>query len=231
MKRVGLLVVFVIASVFAFAQQEMEVELEGFNKIKLFGSLAIEAKQGDKNHVKFISDKIPLSEIDFAVEDSTLSIKLTSKLFKEEKVYVELVYQHVDEMVLNASAEMELNTTVNQPRFLATVSSGSELRFRCDVDNLELNAYQGAQIVTKGATNEATVFANTGGIVSATELTTKKADVKFNTGGRGELTVEEQLKARVTMGSHFSYFGLPEKEDIKTSLGGNISAWDKEKKE
>lgn len=231
MKRVVLLLGFILFSIVTYAQQEMEVELEGFNKIKVFGSLDIKATNGDKNQVKFISDKIPLSEIDFAIEDSTLSIKLTSKLFKDEKIYAELIYQNIDEVVLNASAEMEIGTLVEQPEFLATVSSGSELRFKCAVEHLELNAYQGAQIVTKGNASEVIVFANTGGIVSATDLITKRADVKFNTGGRGELTVKQELKARVTMGSHFSYFGLPPNEDLKTSLGGDISAWDKEKEE
>ena len=228
MKRTGLLIVFIMSSVLLYGQQEMEVELEAFNKIKIFGSLEVQAKEGKQAHIKFISDKIPLSEVDFSIEDSTLSIKLTAKLFKDEKMYAELVYPALEEITLNASAKMEIDGMIVQPVFVATVSSGSELRFKCNVDHIELNAYQGAQIVTKGEAKEVNAFANTGGIISATELIAKKADVKFNTGGRGELTVENELKARVTIGSHFSYFGSPEKQDIKSSLGGNISAWDAE---
>jgi hypothetical protein len=228
MKNIGVLVVFILSSVFVYGQQEMEVELEAFNKVKIFGSVEVQAKQGEEGHIKFISNKIPLSDIDFSVEDSTLSIKLTAKLFKDEKIYAELVYPGLEEVTLNASAEMEIAGIIVQPAFNATVSSGSELQFKCDVDYVELNAYQGAHIMTKGQAKEVVAFANTGGIISATELVTQKADVKFNTGGKGELTVEEELKARVTMGSHFSYFGRPDKLDVKSSLGGNISAWDAE---
>lgn len=229
MRTLGLGIVMILFSLSVMGQQEKEWYPEAFNRIKLFGNIQIEATQADSNKVKFISDRIPLSELSYAVEDSTLSIKLTSKLFKDDKIYIELSYEHLKEVVLNASARMEIVSRIQQPAFIATVSTGGEVHFKADVEDMELNAYQGGQIVTKGTAQNLEAYANTGGILSATELKVKKADVKFNTGGKGEITVKDELKARVTMGSHLSYFGVPAKLDVKATLGGNISAWDEEK--
>jgi hypothetical protein len=82
--------------------------------------------------------------------------------------------------------------------------------------------------LVEGETDTLEGYANTGGILTGTDLICQKADIKMNTGGKGEITVKNELEANINTGSDFSYFGTPEVKDVSTALGGSVSAWDEE---
>jgi len=206
-------------------------ELKDFNSIRLAGQITAFLIPGDENKIYIESKDVEVEKINTSVEDNELTVKLLSHLFKNPTVYVEITFKELEEIKAMADAEVNFKKPVVQNKFQIKSTSGANIELKTDTRKLSLDAFQGGQVVIKGKTDSLEAYINTGGILSGTDLVCQRAEVKVNTGGKAEITVKEMLEASVNTGANFSYYGTPPVENVSKSLGGTISAWDKNKKE
>ena len=181
---------------------------------------------GETPKIKIESKDLDPDNITTKVEDEELIIRMKKSLFQDREVFVTVYFQSISEITSLADAEIQFEDPVIQDQFKIKATSGSHIKMALQTKKLEIEAYQGGQAQLKGKTDTLDAYVNTGGILSATDLTVQRAKLKLNTGGKGEITVEKSLRARVNTGANFSYYGKPEITDTNTSLGGTISAWD-----
>jgi hypothetical protein len=227
-KRLFLGTMLLVVPVLLHAQEIADRKFDDFDEIRIFGNFSVVMEPGTENNVHIESKDVSLDEIETELEGKELKIKMTSKLFKDPDVFIRVTYQSLESITTLADAEVEFKKPIVQDVFNIKATSGSHIMLEANCKNIEVKAYQGGQVQIKGKTEQFDGYINTGGILSGTDLVCKKVNVKLNTGGKGELTVKEELEARVNTGSDFSYYGTPESKKVSTSLGGNISAWDEE---
>jgi len=214
----------------SYSQDIEDRKVEEFNEIRVFGKLKVLMVPGTENNVHIESKNVNLDEIDTEVEEKELKIKMTSKLLKSERpdVFIRVTYNNLKGITALADAEVEFDKPIVQDSFRIKATSGTNVTLTLDTRFLEIRAYQGGKVLVEGETDTLEGYANTGGILTGTDLICQKADIKMNTGGKGEITVKKELEAKINTGSDFSYFGTPEVKDVSTALGGNVSAWDEE---
>lgn len=227
LKKKFLLFILILIPFYTTAQGIEERIVEDYSKLKIFGNVKASLVVGDEPKVVIETEGIDPDIIKTEVKDNELQVRVRKGLFKEgKKVFVKIHFQDLDKLTTSADADVSIEKPIIQPVFKLKARSGSHVKMAIESEKLEVKAYQGGQGQIKGETDTLDAYVNTGGILSATDLIVKKADVKMNTGGKGEITVKENLKARINTGADFSYFGKPEIKDANTSLGGTISAWD-----
>jgi len=230
LKKNLILLVFILLPFYITAQGFQEREVEAFSELKIFGNIKASLKIGEPK-VRIETEGIDPDIIKTEVKDGELHVRLRKGLFKkDEKIFVEIYFQDLDALTTLADADVQVEKPIIQPVFKLKATSGSHVKMAIESENFEIKAYQGGQGEIIGETDTLNAYVNTGGILSATDLIVQRANVKMNTGGKGEITVKEKIKARINTGSDFSYFGKPDNKDINTFLGGTVSAWDEEKK-
>lgn len=226
MKTIKLIFLLTILSLHGYSQNMEERKTEAFDKIDIFGNIKVEMRAGQGNTIQVKSENIPLNELESTVKNGKLNLKIKSNLFKDEFVHVSVYYTDLNEIYANGSAEIKILDTLKTKNINITSTTGARVILKVDADTLNLNAYQGAQIEIKGNATYMNSFVNNGGILSATDLISEDVKIKMNTRGKAEITVSKKLSAQINTGAKLSYFGMPETEDIKTSLGGKVSKWD-----
>ena len=200
--------------------------INDFNKLEVWGNFKIELAQADSNAVIIDSKIVPSDEIVSEIKNGVLKIRTKSSLFKETTINIKINYKSIVQIKSNASAELKFLTPIIQDDIKIEAIGGARVILTADFKSADLTAYQGGQIDITGKTVSASIFANSGGVISGTNLNIDEAMVKLNTGGQAEITVNRKLVARVNTKSRLSYFGKPETEEIKASLGATISKWD-----
>jgi hypothetical protein len=229
-KTSGLFFVIALISVqFTLAQKISERKLKDFKSIRIVGQIQVELLQGDENKIYLESEDVEVEKITTEVDDGELVIKVLSHLFKNPTIYAKVTFKRFNEISAHADAEVIFKDPVIEKVFDIKSTSGANIELEIDSDNLNLEAFQGGQVLIKGETTILDAYVNTGGILSGTDLICKNAKIKMNTGGKGEITVKKSLDASINTGANFSYFGTPDETDVSTSLGGKVSAWDEEK--
>lgn len=214
----------------SYSQDIEDRKVKEFDQIRIFGKLKVLMVPGTENNVHIESKNVNLDKIDTEVEEKELKIKMTSKLLKSERpdVFIRVTYNNLKGITALADAEVEFDKPIVQDSFRIKATSGTNVTLTLDTRLLEIRASQGGKVLVEGKTDTLEGYANTGGILTGTDLVCQKADIKMNTGGKGEITVKNELEANINTGSDFSYFGTPEVKDVSTALGGNVSAWDEE---
>ncbi len=215
-----------LISAFGFSQTNDIRIINDFNKLEVWGNFKIELVQADSNAIFIDSKIVPSDEIVSEIKNGVLKIKTKSNLFKETTLNIKINYKSIAQVKANASAELNFLNPVIQDDIKIEAIGGARVILTVELKNTDLTAYQGGQIDIKGKASTASLFANSGGIISATNLIIDDAKINLNTGGQAEITVNKKLVARVNTKSRLSYFGKPEIEEIKASLGATISKWD-----
>jgi len=226
MKSVMIVLLLSFISHLGFSQNSEERKIETFDKIHVFGNIKVEMRAGQNNLLQIKSENIPLHELKSTVKNGELDIKISTNLFKDEFIYVTIFYKDLKEISANGSTEIKLLDTLKCEKLTITSTSGARVILKAEIDTLLLNAYQGAQIDIRGKSKSIDSFINNGGVLSATDLICDDVKIKMNTRGKAEITVNKKLYATINTGASLSYFGKPECEEIKTSLGGKVSKWD-----
>ncbi|MGM0532467.1 MAG: head GIN domain-containing protein [Bacteroidota bacterium] len=219
-----------IIPLMSFSQEIKEIEVEDYDEIRIFGKMSVVMEPGTENKLHMESADVNLDEIETEVEDNELEIKMTKKLLRNERpdVFIRVTFNNLEGITALADADVEFEKPIVQDAFRIKSTSGSNITLSINTKELDLEAYQGGKVDVVGKTEVLEANLNTGGILTGTDLVCQKVNIKLNTGGKGELTIEEELNAKVNTGSDFSYFGTPEKKNVRTLLGGSVSAWDEE---
>jgi hypothetical protein len=217
---------FLLITADSYSQTNDMRIINDFNKLEVWGNFKIELVQADSNALFIDSKIVPSDEIVSEIKNGVLKIRTKSNLFKETTINIKIYYKSIVQVNPNASAELTFLNALVQDDIKIEAIAGARVILAVELKNTDLTAYQGGQIDINGKAGTASIFANSGGIVSATNLIIDEAEVKLNTGGQAEITVNKKLIARVNTKSRLSYFGKPETEEIKASLGATISKWD-----
>ncbi|MGE0090607.1 MAG: head GIN domain-containing protein [Bacteroidales bacterium] len=215
-----------LISINSYSQTKNIRILNDFDKIDIWGNFKIEMIQADSNAIIIDSKIVPYDEIVSEIKNGVLKIRTKSNLFKETTINIKINYKSIIKVKANASTELNFLNSIVQDKIKIEAIGGARVILTVNLKNADLTAYQGGHIDIKGKAVSASIFANSGGIISATNLLIDEAKVKLNTGGQAEITVNKKLVARANTKSRLSYFGKPETEEIKASLGATISKWD-----
>ena len=221
-------IILMFVTIVVVAQNREERDIESFDKLDVFGNIYVEMKQGDKESVVITTKNVDLSEVNTEVVDKLLKINMKSNLFDDDaEVRIILTYKEIREIASNASAEIDIKDKIKGDKLFVNATSGGRIDLKVELNAIELKAYQGAHIDISGKTKIQESYINTGGILAGANFESDEVFIKMNTGGKAEFIVNKLLDANVNTGASLNYFGTPEKEEINTTLGGKVNAWDK----
>lgn len=227
MKRL-ITAILILAIYTASAQKSEKRIIESFDKLDVYGNIDVEMILSDTESIDIFTTNVDPSEVETEIKDKLLKIKMKSNLFDDDvKVKVILRYKEIREISSNAAADINVKDIVKGDKLFVTATSGGRIKLQVELNAIDLKSYQGAHIDISGKTILQESFVNTGGVLSGSDFNSDEVFIKMNTGGKAEIIVNKSLDANVNTGASLNFFRKPEKENIKTTFGGKINAWDK----
>lgn len=199
------------------------VSLDDFQSLLVTGNIKVFLERGDTTKAIVYAEGIPEDEINIRVMQGTLRLaSLNSFLYKDAVVRIYLTYKNLDEIRANAGASVQSAEVVKENKLRLSAGSGARIDLNLEVTDLEANISEGAQIDLKGSTDKQEVSAMTGGQYRSTDLNSRTAYIRSNTGARVEITVEDRLEVSANTGGEVRYFGNPKNKYLKNVLGGIV---------
>lgn len=210
-----------------FAQNIEKRKIDSFDKIEVTGNIKVEMKLGNRESLEIKARNVDPSEVVTEVDDKLLKIRMKSNLFEDDvQAIIKVTYTEIREITSNASAEIVFKNKIEGDKIFAEATSGGRIIMEVDLNAIELKSYQGAHIDVSGKSKIQESFINTGGVLAASNFACDEVFIRMNTGGNAEIIANKKIEANVNTGAKLSFFGIPEEEKLKTTLGGNITRWD-----
>ncbi len=196
--------------------------LNDFNILKVFGNIKVDLIKSDSSYVVLESDVVTLDKLTTKVEGTVLTLKSLAVGDKKE-VFAKVYYKNLVELTADGGANIAKTDTLRAESFQIKVLKGSLARVLIVCSKLEVNVGQGGEIRIFGRTDNLDVTSGSGALFDGFELKTKMTEAKANTGGKINIFVSDDLRARANSGGAIVYKGKPKKESVDPSMGGSIT--------
>lgn len=219
---ISLLMAFMYVSASAQLQYKDTRNLNDFNILKVFGNIKVDLIKSDSTYIILESDVVTLDKLTTKVEGTVLTVKSLAMGDKKE-VFAKIYYKSIEEITADGGANIAKTDTLRADKFTIKVLKGSLARVHVVATKVEASVGQGAELRLLGRADELDASAGSGGLFDGFGFTAKMADVKANTGGKINVLVTDDLRARANSGGAIVYKGKPKKESVDPSMGGSIT--------
>lgn len=205
------------------ANESTEIrELEPFNKIIAAQGINVILIEEDKEQALIRIENAAPSDVVTFVKGTTLKVRMKAKLQKDVSVIVEVSYKKLIEIEANTGATVETRHQVFGDKLSLIANTAGKIMAKAEVTKLNITSGQGSQVYADGVCDKLDCSVNTGGTIYANKLKAKNVDASVLGGGRCEVRVSKSISASATAGGKIIYYGNPEHEKIRTTLGGVI---------
>lgn len=214
-----------------WAQRMDTLALESFDEVEILGCFETEMIQSDKESIAFeIKDRaIRRDDIKIKVSGGKLKVALRVEgLFRNgdcdrAKVSLKIFYKNFKEIETGVGAEVAVLSPIKTHSLGIDVHTGSRLKIAVEVKNVKISVNTGADLRISGQAEEQETSMNTGATFYAYDLQCKAAYIRANTGASAKINVSEYIEASAGTGGSILYRGSPQRQDIRTVLGGDVS--------
>lgn len=214
---------FVLLTVQFFFSQE-NINIGDFNSVKVFDQIKVNLIPSSKQSVEVTGSQDKTSDVQVINSNKELKIRMkTLKTLSGDDVVVNVYFKKLGSIDANEGANVYLTKSIEASILTLNAKEGASINIAdINADKLVAKANSGATIEVSGKSTDQDVVITSGGKYYAKNLTAKNSSISINAGGKGELTVKNELKAKVRAGGTIDVYGNPQKVDKKTIIGGNI---------
>ena len=213
-----------ISSPSADAQQRQSRPLSGFDAIEVGGGIDLFVRKGDSFVVEVQASDDDATKIVTEVVGKTLQIKRKSSGFfhwgNAGSVYVTLPAL----VSLDASGGSDVKTegTFASDTLRLVASGGSDLTIDVAAGTLHVDASGGSDLRVSGTARSAHVESSGGSDLNASALTADEADVDSSGGSDLAIGVRQKISGEASGGSDVTYTGTPGSVNVDTSGGAEL---------
>ena len=218
----SLVILAIAANGFSANNDSLSRNLDSFHALVVFGNIKVNLIKADQPSVIITSKTYDISKVTTMVEKGKLTLK-SNAIGDEKEVIVTLYYKTLDNIKVDAGANIVSTDTLKAINLTLKLVKGSLMRGIVKTENLIITLTQGSEARLSGTTNELSVTSNSGSFFDSYSLISEIADVVANTGGKVNLYVKKKIKAKSKMGSVINYKGAPRIESIEPTMGGVIN--------
>jgi len=202
---------------------EKERNVGEFDEIKVTTGMNVWITQGEETKVVVVADENLHDAILTEVSGKTLKVYTESRIrwAKEKKVLITI--NNLEKTSLSAGSNVYSNGLLNFENLDISTSSGSNANFEVNSKNLSVSSSSGSNAKIKGNAYKLVLDASSGANIKAVGLEASFCDAEASSGANVHIRVLKEINARASSGGNVIYYGNPEKMDINTSSGGNVT--------
>lgn len=206
----------------AWSQKTERRMISDFDEVSVVGNFYVEFREGEKPSLEIDADDIEMENIITTVEARELRLRLKPGFYKDAEMRIVVTYTEIDRIKAHAAAELFFADPVTAEKLEVSVGSAAMVDLQVNVESIELRVGEGSELLITGKCEYLDAKVATGGQLLASDLIASEVYAKINTGGEAEVHATDLIEASVGTGGNMTLYGNPKREDIHTSLGGNV---------
>lgn len=200
-------------------------EMESFIKLNITGPIEVEYEPGDTYSVHLqAKGEYNLENIVTKVEKNELKINVSKGKTEGMDLLITVTAPELKEIRSATGAKLICHEMIEIDHVELRAFAGGEIWLKYAAKSIEATVNQGGHITIFGNTDKLIASVNTGGTIAATHCVAQNAEARVKAGGDIFTQPVRKLDAKVTAGGTIHYYGDPEEEKTKTTLGGSIEA-------
>jgi hypothetical protein len=232
MKKISFLFIlfFILIGKISWAQRTDSLALAPFEEVEITGCFETEMIQGNQERIVLeINDRqVRREDIRIKVSGGKLKVAMRMEgLFRNgdcdrAKASLKIYYKNFKSVETGVGASVLVFGTIKANDLDIDVHTGSRLKINVEAKIAEISVNTGADLQISGQVEEQETSVNTGANLYAYELDCKAVYIRANTGAVAKVRVSEYIEASAGTGGSISYRGNPQRQDIRTVLGGDV---------
>ena len=202
-------------------------DVGSFEEIGVSGAFDIYLVKGKEGHLDIKIEDNLLPYLVTEVDNGQLKIKWKkgTSISTRKGVVITVQFESINGVGLTGSGDIVSKDLIKADHFKVAISGSGDMDLEVESNSLRAAVSGSGDIVLKGSTKSFEAAVAGSGDISAFHLKSDNAEIKVSGSGDVELTVQNELKARVSGSGDISYKGNPKIQDIKVSGSGDVSSY------
>lgn len=206
---------------------EGEIITKTFNGMDQSGiSISMHAdvffSKSDNPRIEITTYENLFNELEIEEGSGKIDIDTKTCINSDETPVIEVFYSRLEALKLNGSADIRFKEMLVTKDFELKINGSGDVVLPIETKDLEIKINGSGDVAIEGYTKDAEISINGSGDINAKELQAQDAEVKINGSGNVRLTVSNHLEATISGSGDVTYYGNPEKLEIKSLGSGNV---------
>jgi len=215
---------FVVAP--AVAQQSEVRQVGTFRGVKAYEAISVTLKKGDKESVKVVVERVPLSAVITEVSGNYLKIHMAEGRYNERKVRVEVTYVSIEKVSAQSAAEVLSEGTIKAATLDIAVASAASIELTIETGAVTVDVASAGDVILEGSSKSLLVEAASAGVLDAYNLECETVDAAASSAGSAKVKATKGIRANAESAGSIRYRGNPTKSDTRSSGGGSVRKTD-----
>lgn len=198
-----------------------------FDAVGVSGSFDVFLVKGNEGKIDIKTEENLLPYLVTKVENGKLKIrwKKGTSIRTTKSTQVTVYFKDINGISVSGSSDIVAKDKIRSNEFTASVSGSGDIEFEIETDHLTASVSGSGDLDISGSAKNITASVAGSGDIDAYGLKADSADLKISGSGGMTITVEKELKVRVSGSGDIKYKGNPKIEDFKVSGSGNVSSY------
>ena len=221
-KLLTLVSLFTIFSI--YSQDTIKKAVGDFTTLKVYNGIDVELIKSDKQEIVITGEKAQKVNVKTTRDILKLYLPFPESLANGKVKIVVYYSKDIDIIDANEGASITAKEFKQQKVEIKTQEMAF-INMVLEVQYLTIKAVTGGVIKLTGSTKNQTIEVNNSGVYRGYNLKVENTTyIRAALGGKGEVSSEKTLDAKVSFGGTIFYKGTPEVLKTKKVLGGTIEA-------
>ncbi len=204
----------------ALAQTNREFSLPYYDEIKLgLCYCDLELRQGVVNKLEIISEGIKLNNVEPKVINEIFSLNSREQYLPGKRLILKFTFTRLNNLEIERNATVKSFDTLQAKKLRLRVNGGSTVNIVINVESLDLEANDNANITIKGITEKQKIILNKNVKYYGIDLSSKEATVDLAYQSEATIHATEKIIGESKYGAVLIFKGNPNLE-VRNVYGG-----------
>lgn len=199
----------------------------GYDRINVTGMMDVQLVAGKEGKIDLEGESNLLEYIETEVSGGTLKISVERGVnlqpSRNYPIKIVVPFEDLDAVTLTGSGHIRGNDVIKARDFKVSVTGSGNMNLNLDVEELKGTVTGSGDVKLKGNARHLDCTVTGSGDFLAYDLRTQTTNATVTGSGDIEVSVENDLQARVSGSGDIRYKGNPEKQNFKTSGSGTVA--------
>jgi len=184
--------------------------IQPFTKIYLEGTYKVILEQGTQCGLRIKTDEDNFKYIDVQSDAESLSLKIVKKHFDFDELILYITFKDLEKLVIEGGINLETKGYIDLKDLYLHVEGGANIEMNIKAKRIDVAGQGGVKFEFDGIADELISSISGAGYLDASDLKTKKCDIKIEGVGAGSVYATESLNATISGVGKIKYKGDPQ---------------------
>lgn len=207
--------------------QQQTRTVNSYDRVAVTGMMEVQLIAGKEGRIDLEAESNLMEYIETEVSNGQLKIAVQKGYNLEPSrnypIKITVPFEDLDAVTLTGSGHIKNSDLIRARSFKVTVTGSGNMNLNLDVEELEGTVTGSGDVKLRGRAQTLNCTVTGSGDFLAYDLQTEKVKASVTGSGDIEVSVENELAARVSGSGDIKYKGNPDKQNFKTSGSGSVS--------